>query len=341
MVTEAVLVDSPSGYATRSGAQRALAVGFVAATVTLIGGIGVGSTYLLLLGLTLPGLVLHDYFKVLILAGDSPHVAVAQEAAWTSLTVVGILVGVLFSGSPLLMFAVWAASGALVGCCTAVVRRCRLLPAWGLPRGENRLTMAFGVQFLVTSGSAQLALAAMAATAGAGVVGALGAARLVIGPVALLVSAGALLAIPYLARRQALPPRERIRYSLMIAIIFCGSIAPIAVLCNFLSDSWGIALLGTNWESARPLVPLLAIESLLTVMSLIAFAGHRVERAGSRTLVIGFLIGIVRVLALSATGHTFGARGAAYVLVLLASLSVIVWWTSYVLLVRRQPTGVT
>ncbi|MFI7078711.1 oligosaccharide flippase family protein [Micromonospora sp. NPDC049903] len=330
-VTEAVLAarQAPERRAVGRGARRAAAVAVVSGVLTAATGAVLGSPYLTVVGLALPGLVVYDYVKAISIGVGGTRVAWTQECAWLCCTALSVGT-VLGTGAPTVMiFAGWAASGAVLGVVAALWQRYGVLPGWGLDRRETRVAASFAAQFLVTTGSAQLALSALAATAGVAVVGALGAARTVFGPVTLLTTTLSSLIVPYLAQSRADTPRARVRAAGAVVALSVGVLLPLVLALCLLPDEVGRTVLGDNWHAARPLLPLLSVEALLAPIALVAFAGHRVQSAGARALAIGVALGPLRIATIVAGGVLFGAGGAAGALAVLALLSAACWWFSY------------
>ncbi|AVT32860.1 hypothetical protein C6361_29160 [Plantactinospora sp. BC1] len=340
MVTESVLAEAdrrdPAPF--RRSARRICLLGGTAGV--LLGTVGVlaGNRYLVVVGLALPGLVLYDYLKAYGLGVADPRRILRYELLWTSASAAGAALALAGRIDASTAFVVWAGSGALVGCLGAVRRRCALLPGWPVGRAETRSAFAFGLHFLVGSGTAQLATATLAAVAGTAVVGALGGARTALGPITLLIGAGSALLIPYLARSGAAEPRIRLRAAGRVTAGIVVLVGPLALALPALPDPVGRALLGGNWEFARPLLPALAVESVFMVATMVAAAGHRIERAGARTLALGAALAPIRVGAVVGAGHLFGAAGAAWAMAGVACFGAVGWWWSYRSLLRvRHP----
>ncbi|MEH0936275.1 hypothetical protein [Micromonospora psammae] len=338
-VTESVLAGSGRA-AIAAGTRRAAAVGVACAVPLVVGGVLDRSGYLVIAGATLPGLVLHDYGKTVALGIGSPRPPCHREAVWTGLTAAAALLGLLQVIDPMAVFTVWAGTGALLGYAAALLRGHRVRPGWQLSRSDTRAAASFGFQYLLTAGSAQLALAALGMAAGMAVVGALSVGRTVLGPVTLLVGTASSLVIPYLARTRSSTGSVRMRAAVRVTVLLLAVSAPLAVLVPLLPDQVGTAVLGGNWRHAAPLLPVLAAEVLLAGVAMVGFAGHRVQGAGSRALLIGGALGVVRVPLVVVGGASLGAFGAAAALVLMGLLSATAWWCSYVRLLRTTgPTG--
>ncbi|MET8092058.1 hypothetical protein [Micromonospora sp. NPDC005220] len=319
-----------------SAARRAILLGIVGGALVGAAGAAYGSPYLLFAGLALPGLVLYDYTKAVAVGIGAPSAALAQEIAWAALTGCAVLAGLLRVIDVPYVFALWAFGGGLIG--VVVAARCRyaLMPGWRVGRAETRVAAGFGAQFLLTTGSAQLALTAVALFAGTAVVGALSAGRTLLGPVNLVLSTAATLILPQLARTRAASDAVRTRAAVRLALLVAAAVLPLTIAVALLPDAVGRELLGANWTVARSLLVLLALESLLTVPATIGFAGLRVEQASRRAIVLGVLLGGLRVPVVVAGAVLFGAPGAAGALVVLALASAVAWGGSYLLLLRDR-----
>ncbi|WP_165521900.1 hypothetical protein [Micromonospora zingiberis] len=333
-VTEAVLAERPErmSAATRAGARRAILLATVAAVLVSVSAAISGSPYLLTAGLAMPGLVLYDYIKATSLGVGVARIALTQEGVWTGCIVAAVLVGLVVPVAPLVLFGIWAAAGAVVGIVVALRLRYLLLPAWGLDGRRTRVAAAFAAQFMVTTGSAQLALTGLAVAGGAAgvaVVGALGATRTLFGPVTLLMATLSSLIIPYLGRIRPVTVRERLRTTGPVIALAVGLIAPVALAICLLPEWAGELVLADNWSVAQPLLPLIAVETVLAPIAVVGFAGHRVQGASLRALSIGGLLGPVRIVVIVAGGVLLGAPGAAGALALIAVVSASCWWISY------------
>ncbi|WKU05081.1 hypothetical protein [Micromonospora sp. HUAS LYJ1] len=335
VVTDTVLAIRADSVVLRDGGGRAVAVGAGAGLAVLMTGVLTGSPYLMTVGLALPGLVLYDYTKALAIGIGSPRRAAVQETVWGLVTAAVALLGLAGLLPAPLVFSVWAGTGALLGHLTARRRGYRGRPRWGLDRAGSRLAVTFGVQYVVTTGSAQLAVTALAFTAGSAVVGAISAGRTVFGPVNLLLGAATSLMIPYLGRYRDEPGPVRLRAAVRLTALVTGVAAPVALAVPALPDRWGTTALGANWVAARPLLLALAVEYLLVVVATVGFAGHRVEQAGGRALRIGAVLGTVRIPSIVVGAGLFGAGGAVVAMAAVALCSALTWWRSYSLILRR------
>ncbi|MEU1754384.1 hypothetical protein ABZ436_17185 [Micromonospora matsumotoense] len=333
MVTEAVLA---AGTDVTSAARRVTLLGTACGTVLGVAGAAYGSPYLVCVGLALPGLVLYDYTKAIAVGVGIPAGALWQEVSWAAVTGGAALAGLLRWVDAPSVVGVWALGGGLIGVVVGVRRGYALRPGWHLARVESRVAVGFGTQFLLTTGSAQLSLSAVAAFAGTSVVGALSAGRTLLGPVNLVLSTAATLTLPYLARSRTESRAVRSRAAVRVALLVTAGVLPMTVAVALLPDAVGRVLLGVNWDLARSLLVLLALESLFAVPAAVGFAGLRVEQASRRAILLGVLLGGLRVPVVVVAAVLSGATGAAGALAALALVSAVAWAGSYLLLLKHH-----
>ncbi|TDB77800.1 hypothetical protein [Micromonospora sp. KC723] len=335
VVTDGVLAGAADASAAPA---RVLVVGLGGAVPVLVAGIVGGSGYLVLTGLALPGLLLHDHARIVGVGRGRPGASCWREALWTGASALAAGLGLAGVLGPTTVFALWAGTGALLGHVTVLLSGHAARPRWRLDRADTRASLGYGAQFLVTAGSAQLALTAVAVVVGMAVVGALGAGRTLLGPAALLVGSATTLVIPRLAGlREAGAPVRR-RGAVRVAVVLLAVTAPASLAVLLLPDAVGLAVLGDNWRHARPLLALLALETVAAGAAMVAFAGHRVQGAARRTLLIGSSLGVLRIPLVTTGAVWRGATGAAVALAVMALLSVLAWWGSYLHLLGRAGT---
>ncbi|WP_328364812.1 hypothetical protein OHQ88_16280 [Micromonospora zamorensis] len=343
VVTEAVLAEAAAQPANRpavtAGSRRVAAVGVGCAVPLLAAGIIDRSGYLILAGIALPGLLLHDYARNVDVGVGRPRPPCAREAVWTVLTALAALLGLTNVVGPSVVFGLWAGSGALLGCATAVLNGHQVRPGWHMDRAGSRASASYGLQFLLTAGSAQLALTALGVTAGMAVVGSLSAGRTLLGPATLLVGGASPLVIPHLARLRVATGSARRRDAARVTIALLLATAPACLFVLLLPDRVGEAVLGDNWRHAEPLLWLLALEVLLGGVAMVGFAGHRVQGAARRALLLGGALGVLRVPVVVASAVAWGAVGAAVALALMGLISAAAWWASYLQITSGSRDG--
>lgn len=335
-VAESVLTHAEWRSQTREASSRVVALSSAAALPITVAGALLGSSYLILVGLLLPGLVLFDHLKTIDLAVGSGRRALLRETVWT-VTQVGALVATgLSEVSAVLVFALWAIVGAVIGLGQAHRSRLPLRPRWQLGRSDSRTAAFFGADYLAGSGVAQATPPILAVAAGTEVVGALRGAGTLIGPVGLIASSARSLLIPFILRSSVQPPAMQRRIALGASATLVAVVAPIGLAIAMLPDHIGELALGPNWAYAAPLLAPLAVELCFAVAATVPFAGHRVARAGRRTLVIRAGAAPVRIAGVLGGAELGGAYGAAVALAILAALTCAVWWASYLTLISEK-----
>ncbi|HET9518173.1 MAG TPA: hypothetical protein VFO77_10635 [Actinoplanes sp.] len=333
-VTETVLASAPDRETLRNSARRVVSIGlFSSAGVILVGAV-LRLPYLVIVGLALPGMLLYDYVKTISLGISQPGRAFAQETVWTTVTLVALWLGLSHALSAMAVFVVWAASGSVIGIVGAACVGYLVPPGWRVRSRETRLAVSFGLDFLAGTGSAQIATTLLAGMAGVAVVGALRAGGTALGPVTLLMGTARPLLIPFLARTKEAASGARVRAAVFSTAILLCAVIPLAGGVVVVPDVLGTAFLGDNWRAAQPLLAALAFELVFATATAVAFAGHRVQRAGMRTLLIRSVLAPLRVVGVVGAGMLFGAKGAATAMALMALIGLMVWWASYLSLVR-------
>ena len=155
--TVAAAAQPANRPAVTAGNRRVAAVGFGCAVRLLAAGVIDRSGYLILAGIALPGLLLHDYARN-VDVGVGDRALRARERRSDRAAALAALLGLTNVVGPSVVFGLWAGTGALLGCATAVLRGHQVRPGWRMDRAGSRASASYGLQFLLTAGSAQLAL---------------------------------------------------------------------------------------------------------------------------------------------------------------------------------------
>lgn len=334
-ITETTLAVEPTSEVNTRGFRRAALVSLLASVGMLVVGLLAHNVYLVILAVTLNGLVCLDYVRTVEAALYRARTSLVQGTVWSVATAIVSVFSFFVHVDPLVIFGVWAASGALIGYFSALVGRLSLIPWWGRHRSETRAAVLFSLDYVAGSGGSALSTALLGFTSSATTVGALRGAGTILGPVSLLSTTVRSLIIPYLTRARQLGGRHEFSRAATIASMLAVVLAVPAVLLCFVPDSIGSVLLGSTWEAAAPLLPALAIESVLALVGNIAAAGHRSRLAGARSLTLRLSVGIPRPFIVIAAAAAWGALGAAWAMAALSVINCVIWWLSYRQLSRR------
>jgi hypothetical protein len=328
-ITETTLAAEPAAGVNSRGFRRSSLVSILAAVGMVAVGLAAHNDYLVVLAVAFNGLVCIDYLRTVEAALYRARAALVQGCLWSGATAVISVVSLVVHIDAHAIFTVWAVSGAAIGYISALVVRLSLLPSWGRHSAETRAAVLFSLDYVAGSGGSTLSTALLGVTSSATTVGALRGAGTMLGPVGLLSTTVRSLIIPYLTRARKLGGRHEFSRAATVAILLGFILAIPAVLLCFVPDPIGSALLGSTWAASAPLLPPLAIESVLALLGNIASAGHRSRMAGVRSLVLRLSVGIPRPFLIIAAAALWGALGAAWAMAALSIANCVIWWISY------------
>ncbi|MFI5932977.1 hypothetical protein [Actinoplanes sp. NPDC051494] len=328
-ITEQVLALPGAPGVTHRGSQLLVMLGGIAGVVAVGTALAFDLKYILVLGIALPGLVMYEHIKTLLLGFGRAESAFVQEIIWTGIVVSLFVLMMVTDLGPLAIFSGWAIGGATIGLLQAVRLGVSLKPATKTPDLPAKTSFLYGLEFLTGSGVAQLITSLLLIAATAEVIGALRAAGTILAPCTILITTARGIAIPYLARIQANDPQKLVQRALLICATMMSAIATLGLLVFLLPAQVGSSLLGGSWAGAKPTVPFLTAELVFACLSAIALALHRTMGAPARGLMIEAAVGPFRVAAILASAHYFGAVGASVAMALISLLGAALWWLSF------------
>ena len=334
-VTDTVLTQQHSADLIRRSVRRVALMGLVAAALTCGVGLILSQTYILFLGCAMPGIVVYDYLKLTNLGNGSVRRAMVQECSCTVVTLIFVVLGLAHRLDGPEVFAGWALSCAAIGVTHGAILRCDFRPGWNVDRAETKVGLTFALDFAAGSGTAQVTTMAVAAAGGVVVAGALRGAGTILAPLMIISSTLPSLLLPYLATARRSGPEVAFRTSRMLGLVAIAVSVPIVAALLAIPSGLGHILLGTNWTPSRAVLPMIAIEVVFTILGAIPFCGHRVERAGTRALVIRLARAPFHIGAVVASAALFGAIGAAWAMAAMSMLGAVSWWISYRQLLRN------
>lgn len=332
-IAETALAMELDEHRIRAAAGPAAALSIVSGALMVGVGLVWGNGYLVAAGVGLNGLCLYEYVKAMSLAQFRPVHAVVMEIAWFVVTVPFAVAAMVGSLDPFVAFLVWVGAGAAIGYVAAVPGRYRLLPALRAPDLPWRTTGPFIGDYLVGSGSSQVAVNVLTATAGPAVAGSLRSATTLFGPVGLVLMSARTLIVRYLSLGRG--ARTSWHAAAAVALVMTVPMLPLFLVIAFLPDVIGEAVLGRSWTHAQPLLPVLALEVLFSTLAAVAFAGHKTLMIGRQTVTIRCVLAVVRVGGIVYGGVVAGALGAAVAMAGVSALGCLVWWAAYVRGSRR------
>ncbi|MFI0827489.1 hypothetical protein ACH4Q7_23875 [Streptomyces roseolus] len=269
-----------SGAALGVGA----AVGAVCLGAGLALGGGVGAAFACL-GVVLPALLLQDAWRFAFFAAGQGRKAFVNDVVWGVALVPALVVAARVGGVAAFLLA-WGGSAAVAaayGCLQSGVR-----PRPGAVRGWVREQSDLGGRYLVEnvslSGAGQLRAYGLGALAGAGAVGAVRGAELLLGPFLTVLMGLSLVTVAEAARVLDRAPHRLGRFCLLLGGGQAGAALLWGAALLLVPDRAGALVLGDVWHSAAPLVVPAALGVAGAGLGTGAAAGLRALGAARRSL---------------------------------------------------------
>jgi O-antigen/teichoic acid export membrane protein len=280
------------------------------------------------IALFLPALLIQDLWRTVLIAVGRPAAAFLNDLLWSilALGLAGALVSAeRRSAIPYLM--AWG------GCALVVaVYGVRQVGGWPDWRGlweftvqHRDLTAPLLGQWIAISGVSQLALVVIAGIADLRAVGSLRAAQTLLGPVNILAYAASGFAVPEMIRG-GLTGKRLLRSAIVLTLVlFFGGLAWGTVLL-VLPGSVGTALLGDTWVSARSVLPLMLLFTLLMNLGVGCTTIFRSRDVVRYAFATSSILGPMMLLLSVGGAVTAGARGAAAGFALAAGIMLVPTW---------------
>ncbi|MFH8253490.1 hypothetical protein [Streptomyces roseolus] len=269
-----------SGAALGVGA----AVGAVCLGAGLALGGGVGAAFACL-GVVLPALLLQDAWRFAFFAAGQGRKAFVNDVVWGVALVPALVVAARVGGVAAFLLA-WGGSAAVAaayGCLQSGVR-----PRPGAVRGWVREQSDLGGRYLFEnvslSGAGQLRAYGLGALAGAGAVGAVRGAELLLGPFLAVLMGLSLVTVAEAARVLDRAPHRLGRFCLLLGGGQAGAALLWGAALLLVPDRAGALVLGDVWHSAAPLVVPAALGVAGAGLGTGAAAGLRALGAARRSL---------------------------------------------------------
>lgn len=327
-IVEPTIVSSTDLVSMRLAVRRVLTLALAISLPVGLAGMVLGSSYITIAAVGLPGAALFMLVRVVSLTRSHSGTALLLEFIWTIVTVLaalGCLSGII---SPVAVFLLYILSASAMGVTVCIRRGWMRPPPQNVGATSRQTSAAFGLEYLLGSGTAQMTTIALAATAGRDAVGALKGAGTLYGPVTLLLTSLRTVLLPYLsdsaAGVRALNIRLLVRLSMAILPLFLL----LVLMVLLLPDSLGSALLADNWRYVKPLLAPLGAELIFAAAAAVPFAVHRALLEARRTLAIRTFLAPIRVGIVLFAASIGGAPGAAVGMATVALVAAIAWWAS-------------
>jgi hypothetical protein len=321
--------------AARAAVGATLIAGLGLGGVCLVTGLAVGGQLgdaLAMLGITLPGLLVQDGFRMCFFARGQTGRAAINDTVWAVLLGIGLVALHFRSHTTATDFLlVWGASAS--GAAVYGVFQASFVPQ--LTRGirwwwsQRELSWRFAAEFATYSGGAMATTYVVGATGSLSGVASLRGAETILGPLTVIFLGTRLIAIPLGVAALAESPSALRRHAVWVSGLLAASALLIGVCVMKLPDAAGHALLGSTWHGAQGLVLPIAIMTTGTGLSIGAGVGLRALGAASYSLRARLLIAPLALVLGTGGALLAHADGAAWGLAASSLLSSAVWWRMF------------
>jgi O-antigen/teichoic acid export membrane protein len=330
-------------HARASAAGVALLTGFVFFAMALLLSQLLPAEYrylVLSLGAVLPGLLLQDCIRQILFTAGLGRSAFNNDLLWAALMVPAFgtvfLAGVGNAATLVLAWGAAATLAAVAGC-----SRWRVLPRFGLVtswlKNQRGLWPRYLLEGAAINGSQQAMFFAIGAFSGLAAVGEMKLVLILLGPVNVLVQGIGVVAVPEAARAIAAGRSRFLRvvagFSLAVAF---GSLMW-GVTVTLLPASWGTALVGQGWLTASALVIPMCLVQVLNGANTGPVVGLRGLGAAKRSMWTRMWTSSLVVILSVAGAAAAGAQGAAWGLVMAATLNAVLWYVQFRRVAAQYP----
>lgn len=274
---------------------------------------GLTAATFLTLAVVLPGLLVQDAWRRAFFAAGRPAAAFVNDTVWAVLQIGGVVVLIeLGVETVVALVLVWGGAAAAAAVFGSWQLKTFADPRAGVPWAwsQRSLGARFGLDFLISQGAFNAAMALIAVVAGLAATGALRAAQVLLGPVQVLALALTSFALPLLAARSTNPPDVR-----RLALVLSGGVTACTIayvgLLLLLPSRLGHQLLGDSWTGARETLPLLGLQTVLIAVVIGATVSLKALGRGTSLLRLTVIQAPILLGGSLLGAHLGGARGAA------------------------------
>ncbi|GAA2725101.1 hypothetical protein [Cellulomonas aerilata] len=316
--------------ASRSFLGYALGCGGAIGGAAAVGSLAVGGTVrhaLLALAVAMPLLMVQDALRSIQFARGHPARAAETDAVW-ALVLVALLVPLVLAGEsrPWVFLAAWGAGGAVAA--GAALARARLRPArpsvlrW--LRAQSRLVVPMVGAYALSQFPPQLVYLCMPFVSDLHELGAVRAAYVLFGPMAVVFSGLSATALPAAVRAAGGPGVLLLtrRLSLVLALVAVGWGAAVVLA----PDPLGVLVLGPSWEGTAAVRAFLAVSGLGEAVLVGAWVALSALQMPGRLVRVRLVTAPVQLVAGLVLSWRFGAVGTAAAFALANVLTAALAW---------------
>lgn len=321
--------------ATRLGSAASFGLGIagggICAAVGLASGGPIGPP-LIVLGMSLPFLLLQDFWRYAAFIIDKGYVSVLSDLTWTLLLGASLLVipaGVL--REPAGLMAAWGISGSVAALVAPLAFR--VSPSWLSPLRwviqQRDLGLRFLAEFATFRGSSQLAVFAAGAVGGLATLAILRLGQIIYGPLNIFFMGIQPIAISEAARRATTDQARLFKLSAAVSAGFAALAMMWGVALWLIPVQIGSSLIGSAWTHARSVIPPFAVWMAGMGITTGAVVGMRGAAAAKESLRVRLLVSPLTLGGALLGVIAAGPLGAAWGIGTARGVESVVWWQEF------------
>jgi O-antigen/teichoic acid export membrane protein len=339
----------------RSAAARsvgvALLAGVAAGVLMVLGGAAfawLGGTGVLVglvfvaTGITLPGLLLQDAWRLVLFADGRAREAFLNDLIWAIALVVTLGVVILSGADEAWHFVLaWGLAGGIAGLAGIVQTRVRPAPGQARTwwREHRDLIGRFVVEALVLSSVSQSRIIVVSAFGGLALGGAIRLGQVVLNAVHPITQGMSLTVVPEAVATARRSIAELDRQLLRATAIFAGTPLVWGIVVWVLPVDLLTSIFGESWPVARATVPGMTLVFIAAGLVSGALVGLRATAAASHSMRARLITAVFVLVGAVVGGLTGDPATCAWILGLAAMAGVPIWWSRYRIARRRPVDG--
>lgn len=288
----------------------------------------------------MPGLLLQDAYRLAFFAAGSGRSAFVNDLVWGSLLAAAL--GVLLVGSDpsvAVLIAAWGATGSIAAVIGAFQARTfpSVAAARSWWRGQRDLAARYSGEFVAVNLAGQIGLYAVGLFFGLTAAAALRGGQILMGPLNIVFTGAALIAVPEGVRLLRRSQAGLVRGCVLISFVLAASAVVWGAMLSLMPSDVGTELLGDSWAGAETTILPLAVWLVAAGIVAGPAVGLRVLGHAHRSLQLRVVIALAGIAAVVVGANLDGARGGAWGLALATAVSAAVWWREFTIVTRQEP----
>ena len=317
-----------------------IGTGCLVAATTLAGSV---SSVLIIVGISLPLLLVQDVSRFALLARRRGAAALLSDAAWATVmfTAFVLLREAGFASVAWSTFS-WAGAGcvaAIVGLLQLKVLPCGPITAVRWLRGHSDIAPRLFAEFAITTGVSMVTIFAIGGIAGLGELGRLQAAQIMLGPLNIMFSGVGLVATAEGVRLLRDSPKRLAHDCRWLSLALTMGVLAWGLIIGFVPRSIGEFVLRTNWDAGKSLLAPLLIAFMCYAATFGASIGLHCLAAARRILRARCIEGVLTLFFGLAGAYLAGAKGGAWGFAVAGALKTVNAWWQFSLALREYESG--